>query len=150
MIGDWLLISEYSDDMEEFLREIGLGLMKRKVLNRGTYTMKLDHNIDEKKVRVRIEPFIGPTQTMYWDLSGNLFTEKNNEVGTWINKLEFIRFKHIKTNNNNLLAINITRTSDNFPGKIVETRWTQTNSKYGFIKYIRYRYVNLTNKAATF
>ncbi|KAH8740312.1 hypothetical protein FG386_001587 [Cryptosporidium ryanae] len=143
MIGDWVLIREYSDDMDAFLQKIGLSLVKRKVLNKGTYTLKLNYCVDEKKVKVKIEPFIGPTQTMNWDLSGVTFTEKNDEVGTWVNKLEFIKFKHIKTDNKDVLAITITRTSENFSGKIIETRWTQPDSKYGFVKYIRYRYVNV-------
>lgn len=124
--------------MEQFLQKIGVGMLKRKVINKGSYTLKVEL-FDEKLLAIKIEPFFGPTQVMKWDLTGQVFIEKNPEVGLWRNKVEFIEFKHEKTNNKLVTAVCMTRESDNLPGKVIETRWTQPGREYSKIKFIRYR-----------
>ncbi|KAH8581773.1 fatty acid binding [Cryptosporidium sp. chipmunk genotype I] len=124
--------------MEQFLQKIGVGILKRKVVNKGNYTLKVEI-FNEKLLAIKIEPFFGPTQIMNWDLTGEVFIEKNSEVGVWRNKVEFIEFKHEKTNNKFVTAICMTRESDNLRGKVIETRWTQPGQEYTKIKFIRYR-----------
>ncbi|KAJ1608041.1 putative fatty acid binding protein [Cryptosporidium canis] len=136
--GSWQLIYEESDDMDQFLQKIGVGIIKRRVVNRGNFTLKVEIP-REDLLTIKIEPFFGPSQTMNWDLTGEVFVENNTEVGTWKNKVEFIQFEHEKTNNKPVTAISMTRESENLPGKVVETRWTQPGSEYSKIKYIRYR-----------
>ncbi|KAF7457089.1 fatty acid binding protein [Cryptosporidium felis] len=138
LLGSWQLVNELSDDMELFLQNIGVGILKRKVVNKGNFTLKVN-KLDEEKLVVKIEPFFGPSQIMNWDLSGNIFVETSPEVGVWRNQVEFIRLQHERTNNAQVIAINMTRKSENFPGKVIETRWTQEDPKHSKIKYIRYR-----------
>ncbi|KAJ1604893.1 putative fatty acid binding protein [Cryptosporidium canis] len=136
--GSWQLISEESDDMDQFLQKIGVGIIKRRVVNRGNFTLKVEIP-REDLLTIKIEPFFGPSQTMNWDLTGEVFVENNTEVGTWKNKVEFIQFEHERTNNKSVTAISMTRESENLLGKVVETRWTQPGSEYSKIKFIRYR-----------
>ncbi|PPS94421.1 fatty acid binding protein [Cryptosporidium hominis] len=141
LVGSWQIISEESDNMEQFLQKIGVGMLKRKVINKGSYTLKVEIS-NEKLLLIKIEPFFGPTQILNWDLSGEIFIEKNPEVGIWRNRVEFIEFKHEKTNNQLVTAICMTRESENLPGKVIETRWTQPGDKNTKIKFIRYRFID--------
>lgn len=124
--------------MDQFLQKIGVGALKRRVVNKGNFTLKVELS-NEKLLNIKVEPFFGPTQVMNWDLTGEVFIEKNAEVGVWRNKVEFIQFKHEKTDNKVVNAICMTRESENLTGKVIETRWTQPGCEFSKKKFIRYR-----------
>ncbi|KAL7067282.1 hypothetical protein ACR3K2_22660 [Cryptosporidium serpentis] len=138
LIGDWVLDNELSEDLGPLLIFLGVGMIKRKIANSGNFTLKVVKK-HETILEIILQPFLGPSQVMTWNLTGEEYYEKNNEVGSWKNKVKKVKFKHQRTNGIEVYALQAIRTNKKINGALIETRWCQPHPLYKKIKYIRYQ-----------
>ena len=112
--------------------------MKRKIANNGNFILKVVRK-HETILEIILQPFLGPSQVMTWNLAGKEYYEKNSEVGFWKNKIKIVKFKHQRTNGIEVYALQAIRTNEKINGALIETRWCQPHPLYKRIKYIRYQ-----------
>ncbi|EEA08472.1 uncharacterized protein CMU_003020 [Cryptosporidium muris RN66] len=138
LIGNWILDNELSEDLGPLLTFLGVGIMKRKIANNGNFILKVVRK-HETILEIILQPFLGPSQVMTWNLTGEEYYEKNSEVGFWKNKIKIVKFKHQRTNGIEVYALQAIRTNEKINSSLIETRWCQPHPLYKKIKYIRYQ-----------